>query len=78
MKKKFTVGMLVRVKENTHDEMMPNNRIGLIVSCANGQYTNEWNILMSNGKTIKFHDMFLENVSNIKHGSSVKIGDKNE
>ena len=65
-KRKFTVGMLVRVKENTHDERMPESRIGLIVECANGHYTNEWNVLMSNGETLKFHDMFLERVNDVK------------
>ena len=65
-KRKFAIGMLVRVKESTHDEEMPDNRIGLIVEHANGHYTNEWNVMMSNGKTLKFHDMFLEKVNEVQ------------
>jgi hypothetical protein len=71
MKRKFKVGDMVRVKENTHDAAMPENRCGLIVS--DGQppsrlherseaYTSIWRVLMTNGVTLKFHEMFLESV----------------
>jgi len=68
---KFKVGDFVRVKETTHDEQMPETRCGLIVS--DGQppsrlherseaYTSIWRVLMTNGVTLKFHEMFLEKV----------------
>ena len=72
MKRKLRVGDMVRVKESTHDKQMPENRCGLIVS--DGQppsrlherseaYTSIWRVLMTNGVTLKFHEMFLEQVS---------------
>ena len=71
MKRKFKVGDMVRVKENTHDKHMPESRCGLIVSDGeppsrlherSEAYTHIWRILMTNGKTLKFHEMFLEQV----------------
>ena len=72
MKRKFKVGDMVRVKENTHDEQMPENRCGLIVNDGQSPsrlherseaYTSIWRVLMTNGVTLKFHEMFLEQVS---------------
>lgn len=70
MKRKFKVGDMVRVKENTHDAAMPDNRMGLVVeeydrrkpNPLKESYTSIWHVLMSNGKTLKFHEMFLEQV----------------
>ena len=67
--KRFKIGDLVRVNNKTHDEGMPSNRMGHIISVyrANVHYTNRgpvktgaWEIFMTNGKTLVFHEMFLE------------------
>ena len=64
---KFKVGDFVRVKETTHDEKMPENRHGLIVEEVlppsqpnRAGFTSIWRVLMTNGTTLKFHEMFLE------------------
>ena len=67
---KFKVGDFVRVKENTHDKQMPESRHGLIVErhtpryyVKHTGYTDIWAILMTNGNILRFHEMFLEKVS---------------
>ena len=69
--KKFKIGDLVRVSNKTHDEAMPTNRLGHIISDyrANVHYTNRgpvktgaWQVFMTNGHTLVFHEMFLEHV----------------
>ena len=62
---KFKIGDLVMVKDGTHDERMPNNRIGLIIEEVNGvtklaKFTRIYKLCMSNGITLNFHEMFLE------------------
>ena len=73
---KFKVGDLVRVSTKTHDEQMPSNRMGHIIGDyrANVHYTNRgpvktgaWEIFMTNGKTLVFHEMFLEHVCEEKN-----------
>jgi len=62
MDKKLRPGDLVRVRETTHDDNIPEDRHGLIVECAThgpATYTYVWKVLMTNGKTLKFHEMFL-------------------
>ena len=67
----FVVGDFVRVKPGTWDEDMPASRMGHIQGYANGsrlyndkgvtvQPTDQYNVYMTNGKTLKFHEMFLE------------------
>ena len=67
----FKRGDFVRVKEGTHQEGMPVNRMGHIQGFANGhrhyhakgvtvQPTDQYYVYMTNGKTLKFHEMFLE------------------
>ena len=69
----FVVGDFVRVKPGTWDEDMPASRMGHIQGYANGsrlyndkgvtvQPTDQYNVYMTNGKTLKFHEMFLEHV----------------
>lgn len=67
---KFKVGDLVRIKDSTSDKKIPENRHGLIVECHAPRdyakhmgYTDIWNILMTNGNILRFHEMFLEKVS---------------
>ena len=66
---KFKIGDLVMVKDGTHDERMPNNRIGLIIEevdkntelgIARAKFTRIYKLCMSNGITLNFHEMFLE------------------
>ena len=66
---KFKIGDLVRVKEGTDDIVMPRNRMGLIIeevlpATVNRRtcVTSIWLIWMTNGSTLKFHEMFLEHV----------------
>jgi len=67
----FKVGDFVRVKEGTWDEEMPASRMGHIRGYANGSRlyndkgvtvmpTDQYNVFMTNGNTLKFHEMFLE------------------
>lgn len=73
--KKFKVGDLVRVCEKTHDANMPKSRLGHIIGDyrANVHYTNKapvktgaWELFMTNGVTLIFHEMFLEHVDGVK------------
>ena len=67
----FKVGDFVRVKEGTHQEDMPASRMGHIRGFANGsrlyneagvtvQPTDQYKVYMTNGVTLKFHEMILE------------------
>ena len=65
---KFKVGDLVRVKTGTEDVLMPDSRMGLIVEevspgpACTPQFTSIFRLWMTNGSTLKFHEMFLEHV----------------
>ncbi len=67
----FKRGDFVRVKEGVWDEEMPTNRMGHVQGFANGsrlyndkgvtvQPTDQYYVYMTNGNTLKFHEMFLE------------------
>ena len=67
----FKIGDLVRVKEGTHSEKMPKSRIGHIQGFANEsrlynnkgvtiQRTDQYNVYMTNGEILKFHESYLE------------------
>ena len=67
----FAIGDFVRVKDGTHQEGMPHTRMGHIQGYANGsrlyndkgvtvQPTDQYKVYMTNGVTLKFHEMFLE------------------
>lgn len=69
---KLNIGDLVEIKDNTHDESIPETRAGIIVSEHNAlvHYTNTHPIdtgirvvLMTNGKKIKVHKMFLQRIN---------------
>jgi hypothetical protein len=64
---KFKPGMLVRIKDNTHQEKMPTHRVGLIMETIPEEidetkaYTAFYNItFIGTNITLKFHEMFLE------------------
>ena len=65
----FKKGDFVRVRDNTHDDNMPASRLGHVL----GEYktivhytdnekvsTGVWRIFMTNGRVLRFHEMFLE------------------
>ncbi len=56
--KKLQIGDLVKITEETHDDRMPDNRTGLIIEVERSVYK----VWMTNGETLKFHEMFLERV----------------
>ena len=69
IQKTFNVGDLVRVKETTHDDQMPESRCGMLIeplhatvhySSREPEKTNVWIVLMTNGVSLKFHSMYLE------------------
>ena len=69
--KRFKIGDLVRISDKTHDDGMPTSRMGHILKDyrAHVHYSNKvpvatgaWEIFMTNGNTLIFHEMFLEHV----------------
>ena len=69
----FAIGDFVRVKEGTHQEGMPASRMGHIQSYASStrlynqkgvtvSHRDQYFVYMTNGKMLKFHEMFLEHV----------------
>jgi hypothetical protein len=69
----FKVGDFVRVKEGTHQEGMPKSRMGHIKDYASStrlyndkgvtvSHRDQYYVFMTNGVTLKFHEMFLEHV----------------
>jgi hypothetical protein len=67
----FKAGDFVRVKEGVWDEEMPPSRMGHIQGHAGASRlyndkgvtvipTDQYNVFMTNGNTLKFHEMFLE------------------
>ena len=72
----FVIGDFVRIKEGTHQEGMPPSRMGHIQSYANGtrhyhnkgvtvSHRDQYYVYMTNGVTLKFHEMFLELVDDL-------------
>ena len=59
------IGDLVRVQEGTHDERLPKGRCGLIIERGGECVYKVW---MTNGETLRFHEMFLEKVTEIPRG----------
>tara|TARA_B100000700_G_scaffold277073_1_gene324175 strand:+ start:574 stop:822 length:249 start_codon:yes stop_codon:yes gene_type:complete len=67
----FVIGDFVRIKEGTHQEDIPPSRMGHIQGYANGtrlynnqgvtvSHRDQYFVYMTNGVTLKFHEMFLE------------------
>ena len=62
-------GDLVRVKPGTNDEHLPDSRIGLVLenertdgTAGLRPVTDVFIVLFTNGKTLRFHEMWLETV----------------
>jgi len=71
----FAVGDFVRVKEGTDQEGMPKSRMGHVKDYASSMrlynqkgvtvsHRDQYYVFMTNGVTLKFHEMFLELVEN--------------
>lgn len=67
----FKVGDFVRVVGNVHDDSMPTSRMGHLLEAIQSsvhynnrelEQTDVWVILMTNGKKLQFHKMYLEHV----------------
>jgi hypothetical protein len=67
----FKIGDFVRVKDGTHQEDMPATRMGHVVDYAGASRLyndkgvtvmprDQYYVYMTNGTTLKFHEMFLE------------------
>ena len=67
-KNSFEIGDLVRIKEGTHQDDMPESRVGLIVGVAHARSDAERHSVyeVQMGELIlKFHQMFLEHLLTI-------------
>mgnify|MGYP001473896238 CR=1 FL=1 len=71
MKKIFKKGDFVRIKEGTHDNNMPKSRMGHLIarphaavrySDAVPRHETVWEVFMTNGIKLKFHEMYMEHV----------------
>ena len=62
----FKVGDLVRMKEGTHQDDMPDSRVGLIIGVAHARSDAErhsiYEVQMGD-LILKFHQMFLEKLN---------------
>ena len=74
MNQTFKIGDFVRVKDGTHQDGMPLTRMGHLISRPHVavRYSNEeprheviWEVFMTNGIKLKFHEMFLEHVKDV-------------
>ena len=60
---KFKPGDLVKVKDGTHQDGMPDHRVGMIVEVGetSKSYTKAYTIVfLGTDLHLKFHEMFLE------------------
>ena len=69
----FVIGDFVRIKDGTHQEGMPTSRMGHIQNYVSStrlynqkgvtvSHRDQYYVFMTNGVTLKFHEMFLEHV----------------
>ena len=65
MSMKFKHGEMVRIKPNTHQERMPEHRVGIVVDSENGNaHTKFYNVMFVGTEIVlKFHEMFLESMN---------------
>lgn len=60
---KFKPGDLVKVKDGTHQDGMPDHRVGMVVEVGetSKSYTKAYTIVfLGTDLHLKFHEMFLE------------------
>ena len=64
---RFKSGDLVRIKDGTHQEGMPDHRVGMIVEVGetSKSYTKTYTVVFlgSDFTYLKFHEMFLEHLT---------------
>jgi len=61
--RKFKPGDLVKIRDGTHDESIPDHRVGMIIERgeASGNYTEAYTVVfLGTDVQLKFHEMFLE------------------
>ena len=67
-KSSFEIGDLVRIKEGTHQDDMPDSRVGLIIGVSkarsDAERHNVYEVRMGES-ILKFHQMFLEHLLTI-------------
>ena len=65
-KSKFKIGDLVRIREGTHQDDMPESRVGLIIGVSPARSDADrhsiYEVQMGD-LILKFHQMFLEKLS---------------
>ena len=60
---KFKPGDLVKIRDGTHADEIPDHRVGLIIEHAeaSGNYTESYTVIfLGTDVQLKFHEMFLE------------------
>ena len=60
---KFKPGDLVKIKDGTHQDGMPDHRLGMIIEFAEalGNRTDSYTVVfLGTSFRLKFHEMFLE------------------
>jgi|TARA_R110000824_G_C14875020_1_gene642717 hypothetical protein len=60
---KFKPGDLVKIRDGTHADEIPDHRVGLIIEHAeaSGNYTEAYTVIfLGTDVQLKFHEMFLE------------------
>ena len=60
---KFKPGDLVRIKDGTHQDGMPDHRVGMVVEIGetSKSYTKAYTVVfLGSDIYLKFHEMFLE------------------
>ncbi len=60
---KFKPGDLVRIKDGTHQDGIPDHRIGMIIEIGetSKSYTKAYTVVfLGSDLDLKFHEMFLE------------------
>ena len=67
----MNIGSLVKIKEGTDDDRLPEHRIGLVVKtemCHNRYRASEliYHVQFNNGRTLKFFEDFVEVISEAK------------
>ena len=64
---KFKPGDLVRIKDGTHQDEIPDHRVGMIVELGetSKSYTKTYTVVFlgSDFTYLKFHEMFLEHLT---------------
>ena len=65
------IGTLVKIKENTNDSRMPDDRIGIVVKVSDEKATpslepNIFHIRFNNGNVLRFHQDYLETISAVR------------